>query len=314
MKSSLNLKQILTLFAIAVFISCGENKKAPDKNIVLQTPEEKPEIIKISNEELDEFGIDLAKAGPGKLDIHITLPGEIIIPPDNLAHIHPRFAGIVKEVRKHIGDDVNKGDVLAIIESNESLARYEIKSLISGTVVEKHFSLGEVVEGTEHGFVVADLNQVWAMLTLYQKDLPFIKTGQDVTISSHHDSINSTAKISYISPIIDEATRTAKARVVLDNPRRDWKPGLFISGTIATSSKIVSLIIPGTALETIDGRDVVFVKAAEGFVMKQVTIGKSNKLNVEILDGISAGDIYVSKGGFILKAELQKNKFGDDHH
>jgi len=185
--------------------------------------------------------------------------------------------------------------------------------LIDGTVVEKHFSIGEVVEGTEHGFVVADLSHVWAILNLYQKDLPFVKKGQKVRISAGSDMPEAKAIINYISPLIDEVTRTAEARVVLNNPKGIWKPGLFITGLVATSSNNVNLLVPKTALETIDDETVVFVKTDDGFKVRKLTIGKVNHVNVEVLDGLKVGEVYVSKGGFTLKSELQKGEIGEGH-
>ena len=314
MKFILNKITVLLIFLILIITGCGQNQKIEtnDHKDENEQVEHRTELH-LSDSVLEEFGVELAIAGPGKLEINVSLPGEIIIPPDNLAHIHPRFAGIVKEVRKHIGDKVKKGDVLAVIESNESLAEYEIKSLIDGTVIEKHFSLGEVVEGTDHDFVIADLSHVWAMLQLYQKDLPYVKTGQKVILSAGPDMPEIKARINYLSPIIDEGTRTAEVRVVLDNPKGLWKPGLFITGLVATSSNNVDLIIPKTALETIDDQTVVFVKYGDEFEARNVSIGKTNHINVEIIDGLKAGDIYVSKGGFTLKSEIQKGEIGEGH-
>ncbi len=271
------------------------------------------EVVQLSQAELDEFGIELAKAGPGKLKIHVSLPGEIIIPPDNLAHIHPRFAGMVKKVFNQIGDPVKKGQVLAVIEGNESLTEYEVKSLLKGTIIEKHLSLGEVVEDSKHGFVVADLNHVWAMLNLYQKDLPFVKLGQDVTISAGVGIPESKGKIDYISPIIDETTRTAEARVHLNNPQGFWKPGLFVNGQITTSDADVALLVPKTALEYYEDQKVVFVQSEKGFEPRAVLLGRTNDVAVEIISGLEPGETYVIKGGFTIKAELQKSELGEGH-
>lgn len=270
-------------------------------------------IVRLSQQELTEFGIELAEAGPGKLKIQVTVPGEIVIPPDNLAHIHPRFPGMVKKVFKHIGDSVKKGETLAIIEGNESLVEYELKSLIDGTIVEKHFSLGEVVENSEHGFVVADLNSVWAMLKLYQKDLSYVKDGQRVTISAGLGIPDYKGIINYISPIIDETTRTAEARIVMKNPKGYWKPGLFVNGQIITSNITAAILLPKTALEYLEDRPVVFVQTDEGFVPRPVQIGRRSETAVEIINGLNPGEILVSKGGFTIKAEMQKGKFGEGH-
>ena len=271
------------------------------------------EIARLSNEELQEFGIELADAGEGQIQLHIDLTGEIKIDPDRLAHITPRFSGIVKAVHKKIGDKVTKGEVIAVIESNESLAPYEVTSLIDGTVIEMHLTIGEVISDASHDIVVADLSYVWADLNVYQKDLQFIETGQRAVISGGAKMPEGKGKISYISPVVDEATRTAVARAVLPNPAGRWRPGLFVNGRVVTESVTAATVVPKTALETYEHQTVVFVKTTEGFKPQPVSIGRSNRTNVEILAGLKAGQTYVSKGGFTLKAELQKESFGEGH-
>ncbi len=296
-------------------INCIEDKSKNDTEDRQETHAEES-VIKLSESEITEFGIILGTAQPGKLQVHITVPGEIVIPPDNLAHIHPRFPGMVKEVKKHIGDRVREGEILAIIESNESLTDYPLKSLIDGTIVEKHITRGEIVESdmSTHGFVVADLSEVWVYLNLYQKDLPLVKKGQKVTISLGPGLEETAGKIDYIAPIIDEKTRTAKARVVLPNPKGIWKPGLFVNGSIVTDEFTVPIAVPGTAIEILENRPCVFIKSDEGFEPRFITTGRENHTLVEVLSGLSEGESYVTKGGFTLKAELQKEMFGDDGH
>ncbi len=270
-------------------------------------------ITRLSEDELQEFGIKLATAGEGDIQLHIDLTGEIKIDPDRLAHITPRFTGIVKEVRKKIGDKIRKNEVLAVIESNESLAPYEVKSLISGTVINMHLTKGEVISDQSHDIVIADLSYVWADLNVYQKDLQFIEPGQMAVISGGVNMPEAQGKISYISPVVDEQTRTAIARVVLPNPKGRWRPGLFVNGRVVTQSVTVPIAVPKTALETYEDQTVVFVKSGDGFKSQPVSIGRSNQVAVEIVAGLKSGQKYVSKGGFTLKAELQKESFGEGH-
>ncbi|KAA3609269.1 MAG: HlyD family efflux transporter periplasmic adaptor subunit [Calditrichaeota bacterium] len=313
-RTQANAIALFNIFLMALFFISCESKPAHEEGEKTEHEgERRSEIVQLSKQELDEFGIELANAGPGKLKIHVSLPGEIIIPPDNLAHIHPRFPGMVKKVFKHIGDFVKKGETLAIIEGNESLTEYKVNSLIDGIIVEKHLSLGEVVDNSEHGFVVADLSNVWAMLTLYQKDLPSVEIGQKVTISAGLELPKSEGIIAYISPIIDETTRTAEARIVLKNTLGHWKPGLFVTGEIITSDVEVALLVPKTALEIFENQNVVFVQSKEGFVPRAVQIGRRNEVSVEVIGGLNPGETYVSKGGFTLKAELQKSELGEGH-
>ncbi len=298
-----------------LILACGSTPKSQEEQSGQnEAHPENEKIVSLTPQEMKEFDVETATAGPGTLQLHVELPGEVIIPPHNLAHIHPRFPGIVKEVRKSIGDKVKKGEVLAVIESNESMSDYAIKSLINGTVIEMHITRGEMVDDIKHGFVVADLSKVWVYLQVYQKDLPYVHKGQQVWISAGKSMPQQRGVISYISPIIDETTRTAEARVVLDNAKGIWKPGLFVTGRIITTKVHVPIIVPKTALETMDNQTVIFVKRANGFQPQPVEIGRENDQYVEILHGLKSGQIFVSKNGFILKAELLKSEFGDDEH
>ncbi|MGD9489509.1 MAG: efflux RND transporter periplasmic adaptor subunit [Calditrichaceae bacterium] len=271
------------------------------------------EIVRLNDEELSEFGIEVSIAGPGKLERYANLTGEIVIDPERLAHLHPRFPGLVKRVNKKIGDRVNKGEVLAVIEGNESLAPYELKSLLDGTVIDMHLTPGEVVDDGIHNIIIADLSKVWANLSIYQKDLGNIRAGQKVYISAGPNTEETIGKISYISPVVDERTRTATARVVLENPSGNWRPGLFVNARVITGDETVPIHVPKTALEKFENQTVIFIRDEDGFEPRPVTIGRTNTTTVEITAGIQAGQSYVSAGGFHLKAELQKDAFGDGH-
>lgn len=140
-----------------------------------------------------------------------------------------------------------------------------------------------------------------------------MKIGQKAVISARPDMPEATGTISYISPLLDEATRTAIARVVLPNPNGQWRPGLFVTGYVQVDSVRAAIVVPRTALETIDDQTVVFVRTDDGFVPQPVTLGKSSKTLVEILTGLRAEQSYVTKGGFTLKAELAKSSFESGH-
>lgn len=274
---------------------------------------EQEDIVRLTDAEMEEFGIEVDVAGPGKLHIEIVVPGEVAVNYDKLAHIAPRFPGIVIEVRRHLGDYVRKGEVLAVIESNEGLVPYEVKSFISGTVLEKHMTLGEVHSEDVAAFVIADLDTVWVNLSIYQMHLPKVAVGQRVVISAGKGVPDARGVISYISPSVDEHTRTATARVVLPNRGGRWRPGLFVEGRITVEETKVALLVPKSSLQTMEGRTVVFVQTQESFRPQPVEIGRTNDTSAEVLSGLMPGQKYVSKGGFVLKAELLKGAFGDEH-
>ncbi len=277
--------------------------------------EEHSEEIVLTAETMKEFGIEVKEAGPGVIKSHIDLTGEIIAEPSRISHIIPRFNGIVKEVYKTVGDKVKKGEPLAIIESNESLTAYEVQSLIEGTIIEMHMTQGELIGNEAHAFTIADLDKVWATFNIYQKDLGKIRVGQRASVSVGSMDIEETGTISYVSPIVDEKTRTATARVILNNQSGNWLPGMFITAKVYVSEKKYPVVVEKTALQTLEEQIVVFIKDEDGgFKPQVVKTGKENDDNIEIVSGLNAGDQYVSKNSFILKAEILKESFGGDEH
>lgn len=276
--------------------------------------EEQEEAIRLTPEVMAEFGIEIAEAGPGNLTTQIALPGEIAVNQDRQAHIVPRFPGIVKEVRKNLGEEVKAGEVLAVLESNESLAPYELLSLLDGTVIEKHITLGEALQDDHPAFVVADLSTVWVNLSVYQKDLQTVREGLGVIVSVGHNVTEGDGRISYISPLVDEHTRTALARVVLPNPDGRWRPGMFVTASVAVDDIAVPLVVPRTAIQTVEDKPSVFVQTDEGFEPQHITTGRSNETHIEVIDGLAPGTKFVARGAFTLKAQMSKSAFGDGHN
>ena len=270
--------------------------------------------VVLSEAERAEFGVELAVAGPGSIATTVELPGEILPNQDRLAHIVPRFPGIVKSVSKTVGDAVKQGDVLATVESSESLSVYSVKSLLAGMVIQRHVAVGESVTTGREIFVVADLREVWVDFQAFQKHLPLLAVGQRIHISAGHGLPEAEALVSYISPIVDEATRTATVRAILPNEQGEWRPGLFVTGRVETASHDVALAVPTAAIQRMGEIPVVFVREEENaFEPRPVHLGRSGPHFVEVTSGLSAGESYVSAGAFTLKAELQRGELGDGH-
>ncbi|MCB1184912.1 efflux RND transporter periplasmic adaptor subunit [bacterium] len=260
-----------------------------------------------------EFGVRTAVAGPVALHDELVLPCEIRPNDNTLAHIVPRFAGIVTAVRVEVGQQVKAGQVLAVVESDESLTTYEIRTLIPGTVIGRHITLGEAVDRAHAAFVVADLGTVWADITVYPRDLDRIRPGLEVSIGAGPEDDGAVGTIGYVAPVVDEATRTALARVELANPDGRWRPGTFVTARVTVDRPEVAVAVPREALQTLDGADVVFVLAGDGFVPRPVVVGRGDRAWLEVRSGLAAGEEYVATGGFTLKAELLKDSFGGGH-
>ena len=263
---------------------------------------------------VDDFvrdGVTVISAGPGTVDLGVELPGEVRPDADRIAHIAPRFPGIVREVRVHAGDRVRGGDVLAIVES-EHLSKFEIRAAFDGTIIDKHIAPGEAVGHDDTAFIVADLSAVWVILDVYQEALPLVAVGRPVHIVTSHGDLAADGVVSYVSPIVDQATRTAQARVVLPNGDGRWRPGLFVTATVQDPVS-VAIVAPRGAVHTFEGRPTVFAIEGNRFVARPVTLGQTGRTRVEIRDGLVAGDRIADAGSFLVKAELAKGDAGHDH-
>ncbi len=267
--------------------------------------------IQLTAAQREEFGVDVRVAAPAEIDIVVELPGEVRPDQNRVAHLVPRFSGIAVEVRRQIGDEVEAGEVLARIESNESLSSYSIQSLIQGTVVARHLTLGEEVSQETLVFTVANLDTVWVDLSVYQSDQARVRVGNRVRILADRDHVSGLQRIAYVSPILDRKTRTATARVILPNPDRRWKPGLFVTGEVVVDSKRAAVAVPRSAIQTLDGLPVVFVLDGDRFTPRPVRKGLSDQDRIEILEGLSVGESYAARGSFLLKSELEKSGFGE---
>jgi len=276
--------------------------------------EHKEEIVRINEETMREFGVETAVVGPGQLRKEVQIPGEVKLNESRVAHIVPRFPGVVTAIHRKLGDTVKAGEVMAVIESNESLVPYELKSLVDGTVISQHIALGEVLETSSEPFVVADLTTVWVDFSVYQKDIGLVLENQTVTIVAAHGPGTATGNISYLGPTMSETTRTALARVELPNPERRWLPGMFVTGRVEVDKKDYPLVIPQTAIQLFEDRESVFVKTKDGFVPRPVKVGQKDSASAEVLEGLAHGETFVAKGAFHLKADLLKGTLGDGHN
>lgn len=189
-------------------------------------------------------------------------------------------------------------------QSDMELARYVIDAPISGVITERHIVRGERIDDGADVFTVADLSTVWVSLTVYQKDLPIIRVGQPVRIKASHDVAEASGTIAYINPVIDKATRTTTARVVLDNADGSWLPGMFVKGTVRLEEVEANVVVPRDAVQTIDDEPVIFVQTEEGFVPTHVTLGRGDRNRIIVLNGLSPGQRYAAANTFTLKSEL----------
>jgi cobalt-zinc-cadmium efflux system membrane fusion protein len=199
-------------------------------------------------------------------------------------------------------------------QHDAALTEYRLLAPFSGTVIDRHITLGETVAAEDPVFTVADLSTVWIDLAVYQRDIGAVRAGQSVLVETNHGD-EAELVIDFVQPLVGEQTRTALARIVAPNSDGHWHPGCFVTANVTTSvADEVRVVVPSTAVIRMpDGDEVIFVATDEGFEPKVVTLGVNSAGRVEVVSGLEPGERYVAHGGFSLKAELGKEAFGDGH-
>jgi cobalt-zinc-cadmium efflux system membrane fusion protein len=269
--------------------------------------------VEFDAEAIRNSGIVLDTVRAGTIRKALPLNGLVQANQDKVARMMPRFAGVVKEVRHHLGNKVSKGQVLAVIESNESLAPYNVISQMSGTVIQKNVNPGEVVAEKDLLYTVADLSTVWIDLNVHRQDFNRLKVGQEVLVKMDKESPAVKSRISYLSPIGAENTQTMLARIVVPNPTGLWRPGLYVDGQVTLETEEVPMAISENAIQTLDGKEVVFVQEENAFEARAVEFGVRDGEWAEVLSGVGPGDVYCSGNSFIIKAEIGKGEAKHEH-
>lgn len=206
---------------------------------------------------------------------------------------------------------------LASLGSNagfsDNLTRYEIRSPIDGTVMDKRIAIGESLKDDTNIFIVADLSSVWVEVTVSAKDLNAVKVGQKASVKATAFDATATGTLSYVGALVGEQTRTAKARVVLPNPKSIWLPGLPVNIELVAAEIDVPVAVLSEAIQSIRDQPTVFGRYGDNLEARPLELGRSDGKLTEVVKGLNAGERYTAKNSFLIKADLGKASASHDH-
>ncbi|WP_147150575.1 divalent metal ion exporter adaptor subunit IhpB [Reyranella soli] len=270
------------------------------------------EGVKLSEAQIAAAGIELLAAG--QRDLHETLRLNGMIQPnqETLVKVTSRFPGVVRSMRKRLGDKVKKDEVLATVESNQSLTTYELKAAIDGTVIDRDGTLGEFASEQRPLFTIADLSTMWIDLAVYRRDFARVRVGDSVAIDVEDGGPTIAARIDYVSPLGASDTQSSIVRAVVPNDGR-LRPGLFVDGRVLLSARPVEVAVKSSAIQTLEGKTVVFVREGDSFAAREVELGQRDADWVEVRFGILPGDVYAARNSFVIKAEIGKAGASHEH-
>ena len=249
-----------------------------------------------------QVAIITAVVGPHALQQSVSSYGQLTTGPEQLSHVRARFAGVITSVSASIGDSVEAGDLLAQVESNESLKKYSLRAPISGTIVQRHANAGEVTQ-EQILFSIARFDTLWAELRLFPNLHRQVSAGQKVFIP-----INDTilpASIEHIIPSLDQPYQLARVKV--DNSQLGFSPGMLIEAKIVVADMNVPLAVQNQALQTMDGLAGVFVRDGERYEFKALELGRRDEHFTEVLSGLQGNEQYVTENSYLIKADIEKS-------
>lgn len=341
--------------------------------------DEHADFVKLSDQQIKAAGIQL---GAVRTDFAgaIEAPGVIVVDPQRSAIVSSSVGGRVVEIRKTLGEQVARGEVLAVIDSREvaqlsadaaiaerqralaeatflreerlfaekvssrqeyevaktaleetrtrlRLAQQQLRSAgtgggstsgqlrlvapLGGVVTFRQINVGDVIDGDEKLFEVADLSHLSIELSLTAADAARLAVGAQVDLMSENRTAR--ARLTHLSRILDPATRQVRALAALDDAKASWRVGETIRASIALAgaSGAGSMAIPRSAVQTVEEKPSVFVREKEGFAIRPVVLGKAAGNYVTVQSGLEGTEQIAVANTFILKAEHGKGEAGD---
>ena len=270
--------------------------------------------VELTPAAIQNAGIQVGVVGPAVIRLGVDSPGEVHLNAERLLEVRPRYAGVVSEIRKHVGDVVREGEVVAVVQSNESLSDYDITASMSGTVIARRVVSGQAVDHESVLLTVADLSTVWVEFAIYAQYAGKIRSGMSaaVTVQNRPD-LRASAIVRYVGPLLEQDTRVSSGRLELNNSRREWQPGMFVTVRVVLETARVPVAVPDEAVIRMADGPAAFRAEGHRFELQSVRIGRSDGLMTEIVEGLASGDSVAVTGAFVLKSELGKGEVEHEH-
>jgi len=179
-----------------------------------------------------------------------------------------------------------------------------LKAPIDGVVVEQDVSVGQLIQpGTTQCFMISDLSNVWVLVNVYQKDLPYVRVGDPVTIQTDSYADVFQGRISYVAASLDPNTRTLQARIETNNPGDKLKKDMYVMATVKAGTIPNAIAIPDAAvLRDSENQPFVYIAISSNqFARRTVTVGESSNGQTEITSGLKTGDRVIGDGSLFLQ-------------
>lgn len=278
----------------------------------------------------------------GRIDeLYVTAEGETIVPGQAIAAVYsPTYIAAQEEYLlalenvqklKNAGKDVVQinnrlreaarrklqllnvadEDIAHLEHTRQTKDNMTIYAQFGGTVLEKQLLPGAYIMPGDKLYSLSDLSTVWLYADIYEKDIAGITPGQPVVVTSGaYPGETFTGQVTFINPVLDDATRTVKVRVEMANPTGKLKPNMFVNANVQIPLG-ESLVIPESSLLDTGSRKIVFVAQSEDtFVKREIVTGQHADGYIQVLSGLQPGDTVVTAATFLIDSQTKLGSFG----
>lgn len=307
-----NTTRLVALLIAVALVGCSK-KEAAEKAEHAEKHEEN--IVTLTKENLEHVDIKIEAVTPGTIDTTMKAAGRVSENLNKTAKISSTLEGRLVKLNFDLNDRVKTGDVLGLVQTPELLGRaLELKAPIDGVIIDRKATTGELVSKEKEIYVISDPNDLWVIAEVKERDIGSVKVGQDATFSVlAYPGEVFRGKVVRTGNQVEAESRTMEVRIEVDNT--DWrlKAGMFADVEIVTTTLRDVVVIPDTAVQADEDKQIVFV-ALDGnkFEKRVVKLGMEQHGRAQVLEGVKQGDRLVTQGSFILKSEMLKGELGEE--
>lgn len=257
-------------------------------------------------------GIEIETAGPASIAEMRELVGTVQLDPSARSEIRGQFPGRIVSVTKAVGDSVRRGQLLARIESSESLQVYPVYATVSGVIAERNGNPGDVTFDRPL-YVVTDPARTTVVFNVFPRDLGAVRPGQAVSIETADGQPMSSGMLGQYLPEGNAASGTALVRANLPNPGGRLRPGMALRGKVTVNAVQVPLAVRTQALQPFRDFTVVFANIGDTYEVRMLELGRRSPEWTEVLGGLKPGTRYAAKGSFLIRTDIEKSGASHDH-
>jgi cobalt-zinc-cadmium efflux system membrane fusion protein len=257
-------------------------------------------------------GIEIMTAGPATIGETRELFGTVALDPSARSEIRGQFPGRVVSVTKAVGDYVQRGQLLARIESSESLQVYPVYATVSGVVAERGGNPGDVT-GDRALYVITDPARTSVVFNIFPKDLALIQPGMRVEIEAMDGTPVAASQLGGYLPEGNAEAGTALVRASVPNRAGRLRAGMALRGKVVVNAVTVPLAVRTEAIQPFRDFKVVFANFGQDYEVRMLELGRSSPEWTEVLGGLKPGTPYAAKGSFLIRADIEKSGASHDH-